>query len=102
VFGPQVQEAVAALDLVSTFATFNVQLVESATVLDSVIGAYLWNVIDDSQSPDWGPVPASQSAGWVVVDDSQSTNWQNVDDSQAQNWAVVNDGNTVTWTQVTT
>jgi hypothetical protein len=102
VFGPQVQEAVAALDLVSTFATFNVQLVESATVLDSVIGAYLWNVIDDSQSPDWGPVPASQSAGWVVVDDSQSTNWQNVDDSQTQNWAVVNDGNTVTWTQVTT
>jgi hypothetical protein len=54
VFGPQVQEAVAALDANQpTNSTFNVQLVESATLLDSVIGAYLWNVIDDSQTPDW-------------------------------------------------
>jgi hypothetical protein len=77
VFGPQVQEAVAALDLVSTFATFNVQLVESATVLDSVIGAFLWNLIDDNQNPNWVNISNPQNPGWSVIDDSQNPNWQN-------------------------
>jgi hypothetical protein len=80
VFGPQVQEAVAALDANQpTNSTFNVQLVESATLLDSVIGAYLWNVIDDDQTPNWVNISNPQNPGWSAIDDSQNPNWQNVD-----------------------
>jgi len=80
VFGPQVQEAVAALDATRPInSTFNVQLVESATSLDSVIGAYLWNVIDDSQNPNWVNISNPQNPGWSAIDDSQNPNWQNVD-----------------------
>ena len=78
VFGPQVQEAVAALDATQPInSTFNVQLVESATVLDSVIGAFLWNLIDDNQNPDWVVISTPQNPGWSVIDDSQNPNWQN-------------------------
>jgi len=78
VFGPQVQEAVAALDATRPInSTFNVQLVESATVLDSVIGAFLWNLIDDNQNPDWVVISTPQNPGWSVIDDSQNPNWQN-------------------------
>jgi hypothetical protein len=80
VFGPQVQEAVAALDATRPInSTFNVQLVESATALDSVIGAYLWNVIDDDQTPNWVNISNPQNPGWSAIDDSQNPNWQNVD-----------------------
>jgi hypothetical protein len=78
VFGSQVQEAVAALDATRPInSTFNVQLVESATVLDSVIGAFLWNLIDDNQNPDWVVISTPQNPGWSVIDDSQNPNWQN-------------------------
>jgi len=79
VFGPQVQEAVAALDSLLNIGTFNVQLVESTTVLDSVIGAFLWNPIDDNQTPSWAVISNPQVPGWTEIDDSQNPNWQNID-----------------------
>ena len=81
VFGSQVQEAVAALDLVSTFGTFNVQFVDSATALDAVIGAYLWNLIDDNQNANWVTIATPQAPTWTSIDDSQNPNWQNVNNS---------------------
>jgi hypothetical protein len=78
VFGSQVQEAAAALDLVSTFGTFNVQFVDSATALDAVIGAYLWNLIDDNQNANWVTITTPQNPNWTVIDDSQNANWQNI------------------------
>jgi hypothetical protein len=81
VFGSQVQEAVAALDLVSAFATFNVQFVDSATALDAVIGAYLWNLIDDNQNANWVTIATPQAPTWTSIDDSQNPNWQNVNNS---------------------
>ena len=78
VFGAQVQEAVAALDLVSAFATFNVQFVDSATALDAVIGAFLWNVIDDGQNANWVTIATPQAPTWTSIDDSQPPGWQNI------------------------
>jgi len=78
VFGAQVQEAVAALDLVSTFGTFNVQFVDSATALDAVIGAYLWNLIDDNQNANWVTIATPQAPTWTSIDDSQPPGWQNI------------------------
>jgi predicted outer membrane repeat protein len=34
-------------------SVFNVQLADSATATDSIIGAYPWDLIDDSQNPNW-------------------------------------------------
>jgi hypothetical protein len=79
VFKPQVQEAVAALDADSTYGTFNVSFVDSATAVDSVIGAYLWNVIDDSQTANWQNISTSQTPGWTVIDISQNPNWKPID-----------------------
>lgn len=54
---------------------YNAPVLESATVTDSMIGAYLWNLIDDSQTPGWQNIGSSQNAGWNVVDDSQNPGW---------------------------
>jgi hypothetical protein len=78
VFGPQIQEAIAALDLISTYGTFNVQFVDSATVLDAVIGKYLWNPVDDDQTPNWTVIADSQTPGWSNIADNQSPGWQNI------------------------
>jgi hypothetical protein len=97
VFGPQVQEAIAALDLVSTFGTFNVQFVDSATVLDAVIGAYLWNPIDDSQDPSWGVITTPQAPGWGNISASQSPNWATIATPQAPTWTSIDDSQSPNW-----
>jgi hypothetical protein len=56
---------------------FNVQLADSAAITDAVIGAFLWNLIDDSQSVNWVTISNPQSSSWTGIDDSQNPNWQN-------------------------
>jgi hypothetical protein len=98
VFGPQVQEAVAALDATRPInSTFNVQLVESATVLDSVIGAFLWNLIDDNQNPNWVNISNPQNPGWLVIDDNQNPNWVNISNPQNPGWSVIDDSQNPNW-----
>ena len=78
IFGPRVQETSTATDspLVAP-SVFNVQLADSAAVTDAVIGAFLWNLIDDSQSVNWVTISNPQSSSWTGIDDSQNPNWQN-------------------------
>jgi fibronectin-binding autotransporter adhesin len=77
-FSAVVQEALASSDLVSSRGTLNVRFVDSATALDSVVGAFLWNLIDDSQTPNWTLINSSHDPNWQGLDDSQNPNWQNI------------------------
>jgi len=79
---------------------YNAQVLESSTLADSLIGAYLWNLIDDSQTPAWGDVDDTQVASWVLVDDTQSVSWQNVPNSQTPGWTDINDDQTPGWTPI--
>ena len=72
--------AIAAEALSPAGSIYNTALpIEGVTVIDSMIGGYLWNLIDDSQSPEWASAQTSQNPGWSSVDDSQSPGWQNID-----------------------
>jgi hypothetical protein len=90
---------------------YNVSIPESATLSDSVIGAFLWNLIDDSQpeswqnvldaqSVTWSAINASQTAGWGEVDSAQATSWGNADSAQAPGWQDVQTSQTGTWNSV--
>lgn len=79
VFKPQVQEAITAIDSPASNGVLNAAFVDSATALDSVIGAYLWNVIDDSQTANWQNINNAQSSGWTVIDISQNPGWTPID-----------------------
>jgi hypothetical protein len=48
---------------------------EGAGITDSLIGAFLWNDIDDNQVPNWQNVSNPQTPGWANVDDTQTPGW---------------------------
>jgi hypothetical protein len=101
IYNPVVLAVAQMLDSVNAPGSiYNAPVLESATLADSLIGGYLWNLIDDSQTPSWGDVDDTQSAGWVSVDDTQSVNWQNVGNTQTPGWTDVNDNQTPGWTPI--
>jgi hypothetical protein len=71
--------AVAAATAIDNFnpagSIYNVTVPESATLSDSVIGAFLWNIIDDAQNVTWNLVDAAQPATWAHVEASQASDW---------------------------
>lgn len=73
--------AVAAATAIDNFnpagSIYNVTIPESATLSDSVIGAYLWNLINDAQNANWTTINDAQSGTWIDIDDSQNPGWQN-------------------------
>jgi len=74
--------AVAAATAIDNFnpagSIYRVTVPESATLSDSLIGAYLWNDINDGQTPNWGPINDGQTPGWTDINDSQPPGWQNI------------------------
>jgi hypothetical protein len=81
---------------------YRVTVPESATLSDSVIGAFLWNLIDDSQSVNWQNVVAAQSVSWSSIDSNQTPGWSNVDNSQSTSWGNIQDDQDPDWTDVPT
>ena len=73
---------------------------EGINLQDIIIGAYLWNPVDDSQTTSWQNVDDNQSNFWFNVDDSQTLTWQNINDSQTNTWSDVDDAQLPTWTDV--
>ena len=95
--------AATAIDNVNAPGSiYNVTVPESATLSDSVIGAFLWNLIDDSQSVNWQNVVAAQSVNWSAINSSQTVNWSNVDNSQTTSWVNIQDDQDPDWTDVPT
>jgi len=78
-FSAPVQEAVVLIDSVSPPGSiYNPPIVESLVASDLILGAYLWNLIDDSQSPSWQNITNPQTPGWTDIDDSQTPGWTDI------------------------
>lgn len=98
IYNPVVLAVAQITDQVSPpGSTYNAPVLESAAITDSLIGAYLWNLINDDQTPNWGNVENSQTVLWTAVDDSQAVSWQNVGNSQGASWDNVNDAQNPDW-----
>ena len=67
-----------AVDAPRANAVLNSQVVNTATIQDSLIGGFLWNLINDEQTPNWQLLSDAQSPNWTGLDDSQDPNWQNI------------------------
>jgi hypothetical protein len=98
IYNPVVLAVAQLLDQVSPAGSiYNAPVLESATIADSLIGGFLWNLIDDSQTPDWGDISNIQAVSWVVVADNQTPNWQNVGNTQGTGWTQVNTDDDPDW-----
>jgi fibronectin-binding autotransporter adhesin len=96
-FNAPVVELVTGTDAVSANATFVTSIVEAASLADSVIGGYLWNPVDDSQTANWVNVNNTQSPVWTDVNNSQGVTWTPVNNAQSTNWVDVNNSQSPTW-----
>jgi hypothetical protein len=56
-------------------STFNAPVSETVTISDLVLGLYLWNLIDDSQSVTWQNINSSPGTTWSPIDTDPDTGW---------------------------
>ena len=69
-------DAATGDDSARALATMFASFAGSATITDSDIANFLWNVINDSQTVTWGAVNTSQSASsWGTIGTGQSSDW---------------------------
>lgn len=80
VFSALAAEAATATDDINApGSTYNTAVLVAVTITDGVIGAYLWNPIDDSQTPNWQNVVNTQGSGWTLIPTPQNPNWTDVE-----------------------
>jgi hypothetical protein len=99
--------ALAAAQAAESFSpagsVYNAALpVESAGITDFLLGAYLWNPIDDTQTPNWQNISSGQNPAWTQVLDTQSPEWQSLNNAQTPNWGQVPNGQTPVWVVIPT
>lgn len=97
-----VASATALDNLNAPGSIYNVTVPESATLSDSVIGAFLWNLIDDSQGVNWQNVVSEQSVTWNAIANNQTAGWSDVDNSQPTSWGNIQDDQDPDWVDIPT
>lgn len=97
-----VASATALDNLNAPGSIYNVTVPESATLSDSVIGAFLWNLIDDSQSVNWQNVVSEQSVTWSAIANNQTAGWSDVNNSQPTSWTNIDDDQDPDWEDIPT
>jgi hypothetical protein len=103
-FPTSIAESGTATDAVSSLQTFSSLIAEAATATDSITGSFLWNLIDDTQTPNWTSISTGEisigmdstfggsafasspvsglswtyipDVGWTLINSSTTTTWQ--------------------------
>lgn len=76
IFNVTLDEVASGLDSVSPAgSTFNVSFSDTGSITDLVVGGYLWNPIDDTQTANWQNVVTAPATTWVDINDAQSPGW---------------------------
>lgn len=99
-FNSSLLEVASATENFTTSAIFQSAILESTIGSDSFIGAYLWNQIDDSQTPNWQNVDDSQTPTWTEINNTQTMAWTEVTNTQTPGWSDVNDSQSPGWQEV--
>ena len=66
-FNAPIAETVSAVDAFLAAAVFIATVQGSATAADQVVCRFLWELIDDSQSPGWTTINDAQPTTWTVI-----------------------------------
>jgi hypothetical protein len=102
IYNPVVLAVAQLVDNVSPAGSiYNAPVLESAAITDALIGAFLWNLIDDSQNPNWANITDSQTPGWVEVGTSQGTGWVTIPTPQNPGWSNIDDSQPPNWQNIT-
>jgi hypothetical protein len=97
-----VDETAQAVDAFIASAVFLASLSESVTAIDAIIGRYLWELIDDSQTASWQNIDDSQTPGWTTLNTAQTATWQTINNAQTSDWETIDDSQAADWTNIPT
>jgi hypothetical protein len=98
IYNPVVLAVAQLVDNVSPAGSiYNAPVLESAAITDALIGAFLWNLINDDQTAAWAKVNDNQSSDWQNIPNQQTSGWQEVDNAQGSGWQKVNDNQSPNW-----
>jgi hypothetical protein len=75
VFGASLNESAQITGQPNAAATVSASFVDAATITDATLAAYLWNLINDSQTANWQNINDAQTPGWQTINDAQTTSW---------------------------
>ena len=101
-YNVQIAQSIRVEDSLFVNGTYNAAIGETLVVLDQAAAAYLWNLIDDTQTPDWGAIANAQTPDWVEIPNEQSSGWQNIPNTQAPGWSDVDDNQAPNWQNIDT
>lgn len=101
-FNASILDAAQALDTPTAGGTFNVSFSDAGAITDLVAGGYLWNPIDDSQTPNWQNVLTASPTTWAEVNDTQSPGWVQINDAPSSTWVDIDDTQSPGWGEIQT
>jgi hypothetical protein len=62
-----IAEGADGADAYPTNVVYNASAIEGATAADLLSSRFLWELINDSQTTNWGPIDNAQSVTWVLI-----------------------------------
>jgi hypothetical protein len=68
VYTREFNDSATVTDLADVGVTFSATITDTATLSDSTSSAFLWNLIDDAQTPNWQNISSDQLPGWQDID----------------------------------
>jgi hypothetical protein len=101
-FNAAISETAQVLVSVLASAVFFATITEGAVAADQIIARFLWEIINDAQTANWGTINNAGSTTWATIGTAQTDSWQAINDSQNAGWTVIYDGQTDTWQVVKT
>ena len=77
-FNVTVSETAQGTALVFEGGVFTAVVQEAATIADTVISRYLWELINTQQNPNWQGINTQQTPAWQDINTQQNPNWQEI------------------------
>jgi hypothetical protein len=101
-FEALIQEFGSVTDVVFVTQVFMCAIQETVTASDSFFARFLWELINDSQTANWGNINTSESTTWATINAAQTAGWATINTSESTTWVIINDSNPNTWTEIGT
>jgi hypothetical protein len=72
-------------------------ITEGAVAADQLVARYLWELIDDAQTVNWGAIGTNQTSQWGTISNAQAISWSALNTNVPPGWTVVYDEQTASW-----
>lgn len=95
-------EKTDVVGIVDAFVDFNVVLQEFGVVRDSVLGRFIWELINDSQTQAWQNIGTDSNPVWALITSDGSSNWNVIVADSQGGWSVQNNSDDPDWKPIKT